>query len=512
MTPIRTLESNRWRGAAYHLLTTGQEEEREMQTTDRLAVLERRVAELERELGLRARPDAPPPPPPSVGLAVGRTAAQTAGRTLPPALPQRTPLEDLLGGRVLAWAGGVTVLAGIVLLFAVAVSRGWLGEGARTLAGGLFSLMLAMTGTWLREARGRTDAALAAAGAGFAGLVVTAVVATRVYELVGVGTGVALVLAAAAAATAAALRWDAPGLAALGLVGGLAAPVLVGAPTGGATTALLAVTAAAVALVCVARRWDWLGLTAFAVVTPQWAAYALDADTVEALFTILTFGAIGGAAAVGTRSQGLLALNAAAVTAAGAAVFGNDVAWLSYLAGAHAAAGAILLRRDRPLAVAALVLGVVLADVALADLLDGWTLAGAFAALAAAAALAARWLPSPVLVATAHAHLALAVGHVLVLDAPPLGAGTQALVSSLLAAGGLVLVVVGLLGDRRAVRAAGLAVLGAVLAKASLYDLRALTPIARVASLTGLGLLLLAGGYAWQRLRPATVEAGPSDE
>src|SRR5687768_3592486 len=126
-------------------------------TDDRLAVLERRTLELTRRLGevedrLAAtaprsapapgggwaapeRPDAnapapAAPPPPSVAAAAARTAAQAPGRVRP-ALPQRSALEDLVGGRVLAWAGGVTVLVGIVLLVAVAVSRGWIGEAQR---------------------------------------------------------------------------------------------------------------------------------------------------------------------------------------------------------------------------------------------------------------------------------------------------------------------------------------------------------------------------------------------
>ncbi len=36
-----------------------------------------------------------------------------------------------LGGRVLAWVGGLAVLVGIVFLLAIAVSRGWIGEDER---------------------------------------------------------------------------------------------------------------------------------------------------------------------------------------------------------------------------------------------------------------------------------------------------------------------------------------------------------------------------------------------
>src|SRR5688572_70430 len=76
------------------------------------------------------------------------TTAPVAGAAPPPApAPAPAPadrpiasLEDLLGGRVLAWTGGLAVLVGIALLLAIAVSNGWIGEGTRTLLAATFSL------------------------------------------------------------------------------------------------------------------------------------------------------------------------------------------------------------------------------------------------------------------------------------------------------------------------------------------------------------------------------------
>jgi uncharacterized membrane protein len=190
---------------------------------------------------------------------VAVAAAQHVSRTPLPTAAQRPGLEDLLAGRLLAWAGGLAVLVGIVLLFAVAVSRGWIGEGARTLMAGVVSFSLVAAGAWLHERRGRTDAALAATAAGLGGLFVTAVVAARLYELVPAEVGTLAALATGALATALALRWRAPGIAALGILGGLLAPVLVGAPQDGGTTAILLAAAVSAAAVCVRERWDWLG-------------------------------------------------------------------------------------------------------------------------------------------------------------------------------------------------------------------------------------------------------------
>ena len=60
----------------------------------------------------------------------------------------------------------------------------------------------------------------------------------------------------------------------------------------------------------------------------------------------------------------------------------------------------------------------------------------------------------------------------------------------------------GLAGDRPALRRGGLALLGITVAKVFLYDLASLTSIYRVASFIVLGLLLLGGAFAWQRVRP----------
>jgi uncharacterized membrane protein len=64
------------------------------------------------------------------------------------------------------------------------------------------------------------------------------------------------------------------------------------------------------------------------------------------------------------------------------------------------------------------------------------------------------------------------------------------------------LLVAGLVRDRRPLRRVALGLLAVTAAKVFLYDLAALDSLARVGSLIGLGVLLLAGGFAWQRVRP----------
>ncbi len=381
----------------------------------RIEQLERDVRELTRRLAILERPatpepeptpmpEPPPPPPPSFDPPAWRTAppprqARPLREVLD--LPQAASLEDLLGGRVLAWVGGFAVLLGIVFLSAVAVSHGWIGEGARTALAALASTGLLGLGIWLHERRARTDAALAAVATGVSGMFVTITVATQVYELVPSLAGTLLAVLVGAIATALAVRWESRGIAALGILGALAAPLLAGAGHEGGTVAILLVALAAAGGVLIWQRWDWLALAAFALSAPQWIAYLFDgASPATALLTLVGFGAVGVVVAVGhdlrvgarsLRVQGafLLALNAIALGTAGWLALdsmgyaGIGKLWLAVLAVVHVCVGMASRRSNRvseELGLLSLVLGVVLADVAYGLFAHGPALAMGWAA------------------------------------------------------------------------------------------------------------------------------------
>ena len=77
----------------------------------------------------------------------------------------------------------------------------------------------------------------------------------------------------------------------------------------------------------------------------------------------------------------------------------------------------------------------------------------------------------------------------------------QVLLSGFWSVTGLVAVVYGLLRDDRRSRLGGLALLGLAIAKVFVYDLAELEELYRVLSFIALGLLLLAGAFAYARIR-----------
>jgi uncharacterized membrane protein len=439
---------------------------------ERIEELERRTEELARRIAYVERRVSPPPTPPPPPVPAGATAG--LGR-----LVDRTTavsLEDLVGGRLLAWAGGAAVLAGIVLLFGIAVSRGWIGEGVRTLLAATGAFALGALGVWLQEKRSRTEAALAATATSIAGLFVTITVAAQVYDLVPAIVGVVLAAGVGAAATTLAVRWRAQGIAALGIVGALLAPVLAGAPSSGGTLVLLWIAAAAATAVVLWQRWPWLSAAAFALTTAQWAAYLDNARPAASVVLALTaFGALNAVAALGYElrvraerlrpsSAILLWLNAMALAAAGGVVLGHTEAtvWVAALGVVHLALGIVALRSSRvahEIAVLVCGLGVVLADVALALALDGTPRAIAYAGGAVALAALVRSLRAPglderVLGAGLGAHLSLAIGQALTGPARPdalvhAGGASSAAVAVLVAIAGACFGAGALAGDER---------------------------------------------------------------
>lgn len=368
-------------------------------------------------------------------------------------------IEDLLGGRVLAWVGGATVLVGCALFFALAITRGWIGQGERCVLAGAGSVAMLALGFWLHERRGRTDAALATVGVSIAAGFMTLLVACEVYRVLPSPAGLGLGFGLGAIATALAVRWDSRIIAALGMVGALLAPVLVDAPAGLGTMALLFAAAASATAVVVRKRWSWLGFAVVLVGAAQWVPWAVSAPQAsQAIAVLVFFAALNVAAAIGfelrmpsvpvrVSASFLLVLNALIVSLVGwqvLAASGHTLmakAFLGLLAASHLAIGLSTHRFPRvarELRLVVLTLGVILADVTFGvsvsgpSLALGWGIAGvAFAALLRSRALHAKRVDETLTGLGLGAHLALALVHTLVVVTPP------ALLSGEMTGGGL---------------------------------------------------------------------------
>ncbi len=399
-------------------------------TEERLLSLESRLDRVERLLSIGA-------PVPFVRAPAPPRRAEEA----PPDRPARTrvDVEEVLGGRVLAWVGGVAVVLGVVFFLVMAVSRGWIDEPTRVALAFAGSTALLLGALWLYERAGQTQAALAAAAAALASLYASLTVATVVYGLIPAAAGVLAAALVGAAGAAIAVRWDSQVVGGIGILGALLAPVLVdaGSTTGALVFMAIALTAAVAVLVW--RRWPWLATGAFVVSAPQLAAW-IDGDRPPApvLAVLVLYWALFLAAALAyelrfptdglrTSSALLLLADVLFVSAEGwralhdAGRSDAATAWVLALAAAHVGVGvgALRVRVGREVGELMIALGVALSAVGLALALDGPALVAGWSAEAVLLAWVAARSGDERATYGAAGFLALALGHVLFVEAPP---------------------------------------------------------------------------------------------
>ena len=174
------------------------------------------------------------PAAPSATPAQAETWAQLPALQPPPPPPPPSPpfdwsklAEQLFAARTLAWAGGVATTLGIILLFVMAASRGWITPSMRVGLGVLVSLGLLGAAVELDRRRWRSDAILAAAGVAIAGLYASLWAATSLYHLVSSQAAAPLAALVAAIAVAVAIRIKQEPLALFGMSAAMLAPLLV---------------------------------------------------------------------------------------------------------------------------------------------------------------------------------------------------------------------------------------------------------------------------------------------
>jgi uncharacterized membrane protein len=533
----------------------------------------------------------------------------------PPPQPlsfSRIEFERVFGGRVMAWIGGLATLLGIVFLMRSAVDSSWFTEEVRTLMAAFGSFALLALGFWLHEKKGHLEAARVAVAVAIPGLYATTVVATQAYDLISPVLGLEAGALIGVIGVAIAVRWSSMLVGSVGILGALAAPMLAGTTNEGGSIAFVALALAASVGVLLWQRWNWLALGAFAVSAPQLAIWIYESGFVVfgggrdpsepellVLAVLVGFWALYAAAAFGyeLRSRGeeklpvsswlLLLCSSMFVLSAGGVVIGADSdgalnAWIFGFAAVHLLLGGAAIRFGIHREIGSLLIGggIALGSFGLANALDGPVLVAAWSAMAAALAYMATRVdrgPAPALsdaqrlLFTAFGFLALAIVHLLVVEAPPtaiaegvedlgsslvaiaccagaalacwhfsrriepnaatvagfvsatgfvylgsiliidaIGANDsgeareigQAWLSAFWAATGLGAVGWGMLRRSPKARLGGLALLTVAIAKVWTYDLAELEELARALSFVALGLLLLAGAFAYQRFKP----------
>lgn len=224
-----------------------------------------------------ARPEAPQPSP---GFAQWPSRAPTN-------------VEEQLGTRWAVWVGGIALALGGLLLVRYTIERGFFGPATRVISGLLFGLALIIAGETMR--RRERKAATQAAEAGSPVVPVTNIPAILVsagtiaafgaiyaahalYHFIGPAMAFAALGAIGILAMVAAALHG-PILAGVGLVGALAAPLLVQSPTPSPWPAVVyvGVTAAAAYALSRLRGWLWLALATSAGVALWAVLFSLSA-------------------------------------------------------------------------------------------------------------------------------------------------------------------------------------------------------------------------------------------
>jgi uncharacterized membrane protein len=193
---------------------------------------------------------------------------------MPAPSPQGAPaaaaatLEEQVGTRWAVWVGGLALALGGVLLVLYSIEQGIFGPAVRIWLGAAFSFVLIVAGEWFRRfERASPVQGIPAAhipgiltAAGTIAAFGTAYAAHALYQFIGPTAAFAM-LGAIAVATMLAAAVHGPALAGLGLVGALAAPLLIAAPEPNPWPVVLYLALVATAAYALARlrRWLWLG-------------------------------------------------------------------------------------------------------------------------------------------------------------------------------------------------------------------------------------------------------------
>jgi hypothetical protein len=278
---------------------------------------DKRLARIEGALGIPYEPAAEAAAPP----------AGPAPKPAPEPSDPRPALESRIG---LAWInriGVVTLILGAAFFFKLAVENRWIGETARAGLGMLCGLAAILAADRLWQ-RGQAVFAQGISAAGIALLYLAVYAAFGLYYILPAYFAFVLMVAVTAGAAALAVRYGAVAIAALGLFGGYATPLLLGEGARYPWFYLGYVLLLNAAAVRMARRRGWrlLLLLAFlstVVLFGSWLGQPVERKWTATLFTLLFYGLFAAAPSrpVFYAAQALAPLTLTAIWTAAFAAF-----------------------------------------------------------------------------------------------------------------------------------------------------------------------------------------------
>lgn len=178
---------------------------------------------------------------------------------------QAVSMEDVFGRLLPIWLGGLTLAVAGVLVVKWSIDTGILSPALRVALGFLFGLgLIAGAEASCRASVSDDRIPQALSGAGIASLFGAILAANLLYAIIGDGVALVAMVAVTGLAGLLSLRFGAPS-AVLGLVGGLAAPALIGSSSPNVPLLVVYVSIVSIGMSVLARvsGRSWLGGAAF---------------------------------------------------------------------------------------------------------------------------------------------------------------------------------------------------------------------------------------------------------